>query len=190
MKFVHDVGIGLLYGLLFPFLLLAYVCYGVYGLFYGVFFFFKGVVRFFKGEKKPFSPFMKEDEELEAMVAKEQGDATAPTQTNTTTTTSTNTNTNTDNSSHSTVYVQQNYYGNAKQGDANTNPPPFGPAQVGQQATQTPYYDATQPDYRSISDYGPGALPQGNDPTQALPGDPQRLSNNYPDNGQGGQSND
>jgi hypothetical protein len=102
-KFLKNFGLGLIYILFFPVLLVAIALMGVYGLFVCVIQFFRGAIRFFRG-LEPFPPFP-EDITVESVKQAQIGLSTptpaptpAPSQP----------------AGPSTVYVQQNYYQNSQ----------------------------------------------------------------------------
>lgn len=96
LKFIKSFGLGLLYMILSPILLLILAGFALYGLYNFVAVGVKGTIRFFKG--KPFFPPFIEDEKAEKILTRgiepDEG-SKAPTVQNTGTT---------------NVYVQQNIY--------------------------------------------------------------------------------
>ncbi len=125
-KFIKNFGLGLLYFIALPLLILGVVCYAIYGLGVYVFYFFKGTIRFFKGdtffEELPEDARVKEIKRIlqEQAVNPNQGTQTAPvTASNNTSNVS-----NQDNSQQSTYNVTNNYYGNPMGANANQNPNP------------------------------------------------------------------
>ena len=131
LKFLKNFGLGLLYILLFPFLLVGVVIYAVIGFIASLIQMFLIIIRFFKGEKifPPYPEDVKAQEILAknyGLEAKEPAPAPQPAPNN--------------------VYVQQNYYQNPQ--PMNQNPgfaqpqyqqmPPYGYQQMPQQG-QNPY---------------------------------------------------
>lgn len=122
-KFIKNFGLGLLYFIALPLLILGVVCYAIYGLGVYVFYFFKGTIRFFKGDN--FFEELPEDAKVrdikrilqEQAINPNQGTQAAPI-------TSTNTSnvSNQDNSQQSTYNVTNNYYGNPMGVNQNPNP--------------------------------------------------------------------
>lgn len=112
MKFLKALGLGIVYMLISPFIVVGAVCYMLYGL--GRWFIFVpvGIIRYFKGEKF-FKP-LKEDIEVDAaikayhdsLLAKETEEPQPPVQPV--------------NNTNTTTYVQNNYY-------TNPNQQPMGP---------------------------------------------------------------
>ncbi len=112
VKFIKNFGLGLLYFIALPLLILGVVCYAVYGLGIYIFYLFKGTIRFFKGDT--FFEELPEDAKVKEIKKKLQDQATnpehtqaAPAPVNTTSNVS-----NQDNSQQSTYNVTNNYYGN------------------------------------------------------------------------------
>ncbi len=113
MKFLKALGLGIVYMLIFPFILLGSALYMLYGLGRWFVLIPVGIIRYFKGEKF-FKP-LKEDIEVEAakkaqhdaLLSKETEEPSEPVQP------ISNTNT--------TTYVQNNYY-------TNPNPQQMGPS--------------------------------------------------------------
>jgi hypothetical protein len=112
--FLKNFALGLLYFFLLPIELLAIVVYGCYGLVIALVLFFKGTVRFFKGQRF-FEPFPEDEKVLEIraaqvdMLAHPNGvPAPAAAQP----------------AGPSTVYVQQNYYTNQPNPNAQAAPNP------------------------------------------------------------------
>ncbi len=114
LKFIKSFGLGLLYMLLSPFLLLILLAFALYGIFNFFLVLGQGLVRFFKGQ--PFFPPFEEDEKAERMLNRglEEKAETAPVAGTSAGTTN--------------VYVQQNIY----QGTAPTNSqvPPLPSARI------------------------------------------------------------
>ena len=121
MKFLREFGLGLVYILLSPVLLVMLLVVGVVMIFVWIVTFFKGCIRFFKGDSF-FAP-LPEDEQVEKIKAEElrrktepENPAPAPSQP----------------AGPSQVYVQNNYYqpqGGQPNGQIPQNPqqnmPPF-----------------------------------------------------------------
>ena len=138
LKFLKNFGLGLLYILLFPFLLVGVAVFAIYGFFRSILQLFAIVGRFFKGEKI-FPPYP-EDVKAQEILAKNYGlsekeEAPAP------------------QPAQNTVYVQQNYYPNPN------NQPPY-PYQNNPGIAQQPYQQMPpqmgmeQPQYQQVPPMG------------------------------------
>ncbi|MCQ2797478.1 MAG: hypothetical protein MJ241_03335 [Bacilli bacterium] len=120
-KFIKNFGLGLLYFIALPLLIVGVVCFAVYGIGEYLFYFFKGIVRFFKGDT--FFEELPEDAKVKEIKRKLQEQAAnpnpqpAPAQQTTTSNVS-----NQDNSQQSTYNVTNNYYGTPMGPQANVNP--------------------------------------------------------------------
>lgn len=115
MKIIKLFGLGLLYALLLPFILVAAVLFLVFGFFKSIGYFFILVVRFFKGEKL-FPPFPEDIEAAKRIRAKLVDEGTVPPPAPAPQPAP----------STSNVYVQQNYYSNPNMPGAQPGavPPP------------------------------------------------------------------
>lgn len=99
-NFFKNFGMGLVYTIVFPIIVVGSILYGIIGFFDWIVFGIGGIIRFFKGEE--FYPTLREDKEV-ALVMKTQHDmmlngvqpTSAP---------------NNDQPSSNQVYVQNNYY--------------------------------------------------------------------------------
>ena len=132
-NFLKSFGMGLVYFLLFPFIVVLSVLIGIYGILRFFFSSFGGIVRFFKGEE--FFPTMREDKEV-ALVIKTQHDALlngVPTPKQETPSPIPNNN---------NVYVQNNYY--SKPLDNQQNNPYINGQIPGQSIQNTPYLNGGQ----------------------------------------------
>ena len=138
LKFLKNFGLGLLYILLFPFLLVGVAVFAIYGFFRSILQLFAIVGRFFKGEKifPPYPEDVKAQEILAknyGLEEKEETPAPQPAQNN--------------------VYVQQNYYPNPN------NQPPY-PYQNNPGIAQQPYQQMPpqmgmeQPQYQQVPPMG------------------------------------
>ncbi len=115
-NFFKNFGMGLVYTIVFPIIIVGSILYGIIGFFDWIVFGIGGIIRFFKGEE--FYPTLREDKEV-ALVVKTQHDmmlngvppTPAPTQTE---------------PSSNQVYVQNNYYSQPQKSteQGSQTPPP------------------------------------------------------------------
>lgn len=147
-NFLKSFGMGLVYFLLFPFIVIGSALLAVWGILRFIFSSFGGIVRFFKGEE--FFPTLREDKEV-ALVIKTQHDvllngAPAPKQEAPAPAPNNN-----------NVYVQNNYYSKPLDNQNNTQ----SPNQI--QGTPMPngqYLNAAQaPTPQSIPTQNPQQIP-------------------------------
>lgn len=132
-NFLKSFGMGLVYFLLFPFIVVLSVLLGIYGVIRFFFSSFGGIIRFFKGEE--FFPTLREDKEV-AFLVKTQHDALL----NGTPTPKQETPAPTPNNNN--VYVQNNYYSKPLDNQQNN---PYINGQISGQPTQnTPYLNGGQ----------------------------------------------
>ena len=177
-KFLKGFGLGLVYIVLLPLLLVVLLAFAVYLFFVFLIQFFIGSVRFFQG-KDAFPPLW-EDEKV-AEIKKAQVDAqTAQTQPAPVPQAAP--------AGPSTVYVQQNYYtGNGqKPGSEPATPPQANPTPIDttgyfRSNSETPSIDATStPSSLSRNPAQPSQIPQQSEPV-AQPAGLIDLSHDDPD---------
>jgi len=163
-KFLKNFGLGLVYIVLLPFLLIALVLFAIYGLDVCIYLFFASTIRFFQG--KEMFPTLPEDVKI-AEIKKAQMDAQFGTPAPSAPQASAP-------AGPSTVYVQQNYYqGQKENGASSANPQqpaiphnePIDTTGYFKHAPQPPVLDVTTPKAPQLSnEITPTAIPQNSAP--------------------------
>lgn len=157
-RFLKYIGVGMVYLLLFPFLVLGIAVGALYAFGQGVYFFFRGTIRFFKGDS--FLVPLKEDEAVaraikaqqEAMYQEAKPDV-APVQ--------------------GPTYVQNNYYGMPQNAPAQEQPQSLPNNDSPSVAKQPTYIDQTPTQNQEFP-----AIPENlatDEPTQGISDAPSEI---------------